>query len=205
MPTAIDRLPEVAASAVVGLMKNGEERIHAALILRDPTADPAQIVTKANQRLEAHQRIRSWSVWPDSDFPRTPSTLKILRKEILDRVVRLRSGPGVTKPKQDGGESRLETLLANTAGGRGAAIRDEDRLAEDLGLTSLDRVELLSALEREYSVALDETSFVDLPTVGELKDWLDCRKTAKEAGRPEGRVLAPGPDRFARGALARTD
>jgi long-chain acyl-CoA synthetase len=29
-----------------------------------------------------HQRIKSWSVWPERDFPRTPSTLKVRRNEV---------------------------------------------------------------------------------------------------------------------------
>ena len=53
-----------------------------ALILRDASANPASIVAEANRRLESHQRIQSWSVWPEEDFPRTASTMKVKRGEV---------------------------------------------------------------------------------------------------------------------------
>ena len=37
---------------------------------------------QANNELEIHQRIQSWSLWPDEDFPRTASTMKIRHAEV---------------------------------------------------------------------------------------------------------------------------
>jgi long-chain acyl-CoA synthetase len=76
------QLPEIRDSTVVGVMKNGHEVVHAALILKEPAADPEELIRRANEQLEAHQRIKGWSIWPDSDFPRTPSTLKVRRNEV---------------------------------------------------------------------------------------------------------------------------
>src|SRR5215831_18944057 len=73
----LNAFPEVRESAVVG-----SDHVHAVLILEDPHADVEALVRRANDRLEEHQRIRSWSVWPYEDFPRTASTLKIKRHEI---------------------------------------------------------------------------------------------------------------------------
>jgi long-chain acyl-CoA synthetase len=73
----LNALPEVRESAVIG-----SDHVHAVLILEDPHADVETLIRRANDRLETHQRIRSWSLWPFEDFPRTPSTLKIKRHEI---------------------------------------------------------------------------------------------------------------------------
>ena len=43
----------------------GSEQVHAALILKNPTADVDELVRRANRQLEAYQRIRNWSVWPE--------------------------------------------------------------------------------------------------------------------------------------------
>jgi long-chain acyl-CoA synthetase len=73
----LNALPEVRESAVIG-----SDHVHAVLILEDPHADVETLIRRANDRLESHQRIRSWSQWPYEDFPRTASTLKIKRHEI---------------------------------------------------------------------------------------------------------------------------
>jgi long-chain acyl-CoA synthetase len=73
----LNALPEVRESAVIG-----GDHVHAVLILQDPHADVETVIQRANDRLETHQRIRSWSLWPYEDFPRTASTLKIKRHEI---------------------------------------------------------------------------------------------------------------------------
>ena len=69
--------PEIRDSAVVG-----NDHVHAVLILAQPDLDATAVIQKANEKLESHQRIRTWSIWPKHDFPRTPSTLKIKRQEI---------------------------------------------------------------------------------------------------------------------------
>jgi long-chain acyl-CoA synthetase len=43
------------------------------------------LVKQANARLGQHQRIDSWQLWPEADFPRT-HTLKIKRTDVHSRV-----------------------------------------------------------------------------------------------------------------------
>jgi long-chain acyl-CoA synthetase len=79
----LHHFPEIRDCAVVG-----GDHVHAVLILEDTAADVDVLIRRANELLEDHQRIRSWSIWPEDDFPRTPSTLKIKRHEVargLDR------------------------------------------------------------------------------------------------------------------------
>src|SRR5437867_7464448 len=82
----LNQFPEVRESAVVSVRHNANEQIHAAVILKDPNANLETVVRRANDRLEAHQRINSWSVWPDNDFPRTTPTMKVRRGEVARRI-----------------------------------------------------------------------------------------------------------------------
>src|SRR5437867_9891903 len=67
----LSQSPEVRESAVVSVRNNGNEQVHAAVILKDPDTNVDTLIRQANDKLEAHQRIKSWSVWPGNDFPRT--------------------------------------------------------------------------------------------------------------------------------------
>jgi long-chain acyl-CoA synthetase len=68
--------PGVRDAAVIGM-----GRVHAALIL-EPAASAEDVVRRANARLADYQRVRSFSVWPHNEFPRTEGTGKLKRGEI---------------------------------------------------------------------------------------------------------------------------
>ena len=68
--------PGVRDAAVVG-----SDRVHAVLIL-EPGAEAEALVQRANQQLADYQRVRSVSVWPYEEFPRTEGTGKLKRHEI---------------------------------------------------------------------------------------------------------------------------
>jgi long-chain acyl-CoA synthetase len=59
----------------------GTGRVHAVLIL-DNAADAGEIVRRANARLADFQRVRSFSIWPHAEFPRTEGTGKLKRFDI---------------------------------------------------------------------------------------------------------------------------
>ena len=80
------QIPEIRDSAVVSIA----DQVHAALILRKPDTprdEIAQLIRRANERLEAHQRIRNWSIWPLADFPRTASTMKVKRGAVVEQLM----------------------------------------------------------------------------------------------------------------------
>jgi long-chain acyl-CoA synthetase len=82
---ALDRQPEIKRSAVVGVEgARGPEPL-AVLIMRDPDADPAQAVERANKELARHQQVRRWRVWHGADFPRTP-TQKVRKRDLLEAL-----------------------------------------------------------------------------------------------------------------------
>jgi long-chain acyl-CoA synthetase len=171
-------MPQVKESAVVAARRDGEEQVHAALILRDASADPAAIVAEANRRLESHQRIQSWSVWPEEDFPRTASTMKVKRGEVARRIAQ-----GETAGKSEGAESIL-ARLKGSAQLKGGAISQ----AQDLDISSLERVELLSELESHYGLELDERRFAEISSMDQLNALL--HDAGEEPARAE-RALLP--------------
>ncbi|HXI39308.1 MAG TPA: 1-acyl-sn-glycerol-3-phosphate acyltransferase, partial [Bryobacteraceae bacterium] len=168
----LNQMPQVKESAVVAVRHDGEEQVHAALILRDVSADPAAIVAEANRRLESHQRIQSWSVWLEDDFPRTPSTMKVKRGEVARRIAQGHPGG-----KSEGAESILARL-------KGSAVSQ----AQELGISSLERVELLSELENHYGVELDERRFAEVSSIDDLNTLL--HEAGEEPARAE-RALLP--------------
>jgi long-chain acyl-CoA synthetase len=162
----IDRAPGVRESAVVG-----PDRVHAVLVL-EPGADAEAVVRKANSALEEHQRIRSFSVWPGTSLPRTEGTGKLKRNEVR-RWVEGSASPG---PASAAGES-IEAIVARYA--RSREIRPDTTL-DELGLSSLERVELMLAIEQNSGASVDETRFSAARTVGDLRSALEGPAAAPE-------------------------
>ncbi|HYV86591.1 MAG TPA: AMP-binding protein [Patescibacteria group bacterium] len=158
--------PGLLDVAVLGLPYEGGERVHAALIL-DAGADPDALVGRANARLLPRQRVRDYTVWPDPDFPRT-GTGKVRRLELRARILAARrDGPReASTPAASGGVRRLLTRVARVPPER---LRPETRLVEDLGLASLDLVEIAAGFEEEFGVALPE-ELMAVATVGGLEE-----------------------------------
>jgi long-chain acyl-CoA synthetase len=169
LETALKQQPEVKDSVVVPLAIGGNAEACAAIILQNESDDAAAIVERANRSLADYQRIRRWVVWPDEDFPRTP-TQKPRRAEIAAFTQKLISGEG----HHDGSDAGnvLSELVARITRNAPAEIPEQARLGADLNLSSLDRVELMSALEDRYQVDLSESRFCAVNTVGDLSRLL---------------------------------
>jgi len=74
--SVLNRQPGVRDSAVIGT-----DRVHAVLILATG-ANADEVMQRANAELADYQRIRSVSVWPYAEFPRTEGTGKLKHHEI---------------------------------------------------------------------------------------------------------------------------
>ena len=111
----LNQIPGVHDSAVIGT-----DRVHAVLIL-EPGANQDDIVRLANDRLADYQKIRTASVWPYAEFPRTEGTGKLKRHEIAKG----------TPPPQHGTRLDFDVPLDQ--------------------LTSLERVERMVALNIDES------------------------------------------------------
>lgn len=168
LEAALRRQPEVKDCVVVGIERSGNAEPCAVLIFRD-AGDVETVVRRANESLAEYQRMRIWMVWPEDDFPRT-NTQKPRRKMIADSIQgRMDSFADNGKESQSG---PLGGLLARVTGRAMPALREDVTLDSDLGLSSLDRVELLNAVEDRYQVDLSEARFSSLRTVGDLEKML---------------------------------
>jgi len=175
LEVALRKQPGVRDSVVVPIEQAGNAEPCAVLLMGDANEAAArQAVEGANHSLAEYQRMRSWIVWPDADFPRTPTG--------KPRLVSIAAGAGqILSGAQRGGEfpggrvGSLENLI-----GRFAAQGGPRLLENELSLSSLDRVELMSALEERYQVELSETKFAEAKTVGDVERLLrepDARRS----------------------------
>jgi long-chain acyl-CoA synthetase len=136
------------------------------LVLKDGAGDARQVVQEANQLLAEYQRMRQWYVWPENDFPRTPTQkpqLNVIREAVRSNFE--------AHPPETTASGHLREIIGRVTG-RKVTLRPDVRLEDDLQLSSLERVELMSALEDRYQLDLNETSFSAARTVGELEHLL---------------------------------
>ena len=161
--------PEVRDCVVIGIERGGNAEPCAVVVLGDHgTVESA--VKRANESLAEYQRMRLWMEWPGEDFPRT-STQKPKRNLVAETVRRQLGQQGADVMPANAGP--LADLIARISGRPAiSALPEAARLDSDLGLSSLDRVELLSALEDRYQVDLSETRFSAVRTVGDLEKML---------------------------------
>jgi long-chain acyl-CoA synthetase len=160
---ALRKQKGVRDCVVIGLGRNGNEEPCAALLLDTSVGDPAKVIEQANETLAEYQRIRQWLVWPEPDFPRTPTqkpALPLIRTmaeaklsgagapahptSVIDLVARITGHPVNSASYENGGD-----VLAS--------------------MSSLDRVELMSAMEDRYQVDLSEAKFSHAVSIGELE------------------------------------
>jgi long-chain acyl-CoA synthetase len=169
LEAALRRQPEVKDCAVVAIERNGNAEPCAVVILHSG-ADPKAVVERANQSLADYQRIRMWIEWPEQDFPRT-STQKP-RKNLIHEYAAARLQLNGAQALASADNSPLISLIASVSRRSVVGLNANSSLDADLGLSSLDRVELLSALEERYQVDLSETRFSVARTVGDLERML---------------------------------
>jgi long-chain acyl-CoA synthetase len=166
LEAALRAQKEVRNCAVIGLQRGENAEPCAVLILRDRGTDPKEPVSRANQSLAEYQRMRNWFVWPEEDFPRT-STGKPRRNSIRDAVEASLRGQALAASA-----SALSELIERVTGRSAQTLAPEAGLENELGLSSIERVELMGALEDRYQVDLSETKFASAATVGDLEKLL---------------------------------
>ena len=172
----LNRHPNVTDSAVVGLTRGSSVEVHAALILNG-VEDAEPIVSWANAQLAEQQRVRGFTVWPEEDFPRT-HTLKVRKLLLIERLQGNITPVGVapSRPSSSGGQQEargLVDIVAEVAMLDTAAVEPDMTLGDDLKLDSLARVELLSAIEADLGVYLDESQIDPETTLGQLGQILE--------------------------------
>lgn len=138
----LNAIAGVRESAVVAAKTDADEQVHAVLVLAPGTsADSA--VQAANNQLEAHQKIRGHSEWPEPALPRTSGANKLKRTEIAAWVA------GAARPA-------AADALDKYAG---LNLRD---------LSSLDRIQLAMEIEKSTGARIDESQFATARTIADL-------------------------------------
>ncbi len=170
------RHPKVKDAAVVGLQQGPAVEVHAALLLEeseDAVGAAEDAVAWANGQLAEQQRIRGFTVWPEEDFPRT-HTLKVKKQIVIDTILgkveaEAPAGAASSGGGTAGGPRGLVNIIAELSRRSVGEVTEEARLGEDLDLDSLGRVELLSAVETELGVYMDEGQLSPETTVAQLR------------------------------------
>ena len=159
----LDQIAGVRESAVVGAPVepgSASERVHAVLVV-DDGVDVDAVAREANARLDEHQKIRRALRWPEPALPRTEGTQKLKRTAVREWVRR-----GTVPRLVQQGSDQLAALLTKYSG-RGDLA--PGTTLEELGLSSLDRVELMVALEEAFQTRIDEAAFSEARSLDELR------------------------------------
>ena len=190
---------------VLGLARPGEpaaERLYAVVVPDDQVLRERKIANVgdiirfemegASVSLPNHKRVLGYEIWMDA-LPRT-STGKIKRFEVERRVksgVEARRDPaGPVLGEADRAfleRPELQPMLATIrqAAKPGASVTPDANLELDLGLDSMERVELLTALEQQVGADIPDAELQRLYTVRELAESL------VEHARDGGGATAP--------------
>ena len=138
-----------------------DKKIHAVLIL-SKKADISEIIKDANAKLLTHQKISNYSIWPQTDFPKTPIG-KIKKYIVKQEIVKLH-GKSYTYG------DKLFDLINNVLKSH-QKITINSKLT-DLGMDSLKRVELISKIENEFGVEIDEIKLNHNAKVYDLRNLM---------------------------------
>ncbi|HWY42194.1 MAG TPA: AMP-binding protein [Candidatus Sulfotelmatobacter sp.] len=159
--------PEIRDCVVIPVKRGSDMEPCAVLLPRhrdDGSASAGGQVVKecviaidhANRLLADYQRVRCWVIWPETDFPRTP-TGKPRQAVIASRI------PELLEPEKAGLPATDFLLGLPSSLSPGGSLES---------LSSLDRVELLSAIEQRYNIELNETAFSEAKTVADVQRLL---------------------------------
>ena len=209
--------PFIKEIAVMGLEgKPGEERdrLHAVIVPNFDELRKRKIVNAKevirfdieglSPQIASTKRIKSYDIWQD-DLPRT-TTRKIKRFEVEKRVkanqarkVSDDADLPAEKPLTEEESAWLNQpdvqrglkIVRASAQSAPPTLRPTHNLELDLGLDSMQRVEVLSRLEEELDGNLEESRLTDIYTVRDLIDAV-LQSAASGGGAPAARTPFAG-------------
>ncbi|MCX5717188.1 MAG: AMP-binding protein [Nitrospirae bacterium] len=190
------KIPLIKEICVLGLEEKGRvEALHAIIV---PDLDYARQqqtgninealgwdLSRISGKLLPYMRIKGFTLYSEP-LPRTP--LGKLRRFMIKDLVKVKS----EKLKV---ESEDKTLTSDAVGRtviecltpllkEPMPIQSKDNLELDLGLDSLQRIELVVSLESKFSIKLPETFTSDIQTVGEIVEKI--KQSAASISTKEG-------------------
>jgi long-chain acyl-CoA synthetase len=226
-------IKELAVMGLEGKPGEGGDRLHAVIVpnfdaLRQKRIVNAKEVIRydiesLSQQIASTKRIGSYEIWQE-DLPRT-TTRKIKRFEVEKRAkanqvrkVDDDSELPAERPLTDDETAWLDQpdvqralkIVREAARTAPTTLRPTHNLELDLGLDSMQRVELLSQIEEQLGGNVEESQLAEIYTVRDLVDAV-LQSAASGAGGPATRttfagwkaILAEDPDPAAVVALVR--
>jgi long-chain acyl-CoA synthetase len=217
-------IKELAVMGLEGKPGEGGDRLHAVIVpnfdvLRQKKIVNAKEVIRydiesLSQQIASTKRIASYEIWQE-DLPRT-TTRKIKRFEVEKRVkanqarkVNDDSELPAERPLTDDETAWLDQpdvqralkIVREAARTAPTTLRPTHNLELDLGLDSMQRVELLSQIEEQLGGNVEESQLAEIYTVRDLVDAV-LQSAAGGAGGPATRttfagwkaILAEDPD-----------
>jgi long-chain acyl-CoA synthetase len=226
-------IKELAVMGLEGKPGEGGDRLHAVIVPNFDALRRKKIVNakevirfdieSLSQQIASTKRIGSYEIWQE-DLPRT-TTRKIKRFEVEKRVKATQARRvdddadlPVERPLTDDETAwfdqpdvqRALTIVRDAARTAPPTLRPTHNLELDLGLDSMQRVELLSQIEQQLGGNVEESQLAEIYTVRDLVDAV-LLSAASGAGAPGTRtafagwkaILAEDPDPSDVVALAR--
>jgi long-chain acyl-CoA synthetase len=183
-----------AIATIVGLQRPGEDiQVHAVFLLND-VEQVTSIVRDTNVKLSGSQQIRGWTIWPEEEFPTTP-TQKVKKRFVVERLLTMGRVEQARAVVGEQGATRalsdVERVIAQIASVPPAAIHSGAALSADLGLDSLGRVDLLGAIEEELGAYIDDAALEPNATVAELEAMVAAARDIKRDSGIYGWPLSP--------------
>jgi long-chain acyl-CoA synthetase len=170
LEAVLNKVSGVKESCVIGVERGGGEEVHAVLILDGSGKAPEEIIAQANRSLDTLHQITGFTIWDEPEFPKT-TTLKIKKFTVKEEVEKGPQGGDAAVSRDS-----LLNLLARVTGTSAAEIREESLLVADLGLTSIDRLELVSFLEQEYRLDIEDSQIGPQTRVADLRQIIAKRE-----------------------------
>jgi len=191
--------PFVKEICVVGLNGGsgaGGERLHAVIVPDYEASRERKVVNLRDvirfdveglsAQLPATKRILSYDIWQD-ELPRT-TTRKLKRYEILSRMLSGESAAPSEHRQRELSDSDAAWLeqpdvssamaVVRTASKKGHDVLASDNLELDLGIDSIERVELLVELEHALGVHVPDSLASEVYTVREMVDAVRSQASA---------------------------
>jgi long-chain acyl-CoA synthetase len=226
-------IKELAVMGLEGKPSEGGDRLHAVIVPNFDVLRQRKIVNakevirydieSLSQGIASTKRIGSYEIWQE-DLPRT-TTRKIKRFEVekrarenqarkLDDDAELPAERPLTDEEtawlDQPDVQRALTIVREAAHTTPATLRPTHNLELDLGLDSMQRVELLSQIEEQLGGNVQESQLAEIYTVRDLVEAV-LHSAASGAGAPGTRptfagwkaILAEEPDAADVLALAR--
>ena len=162
--TLLGKVPGVREACVIGLERGDEgESVHGVIIPDGSGRRVDEIMAEVNGKLDPLHAVTGMRIWPEAEFPKT-TTLKVQKFKVKERLKGSRGEAG-----EGAGGDRLTLLVARVTGCRGDEVREESFLVADLGLTSIARLELVTGIEQEFRLDLEETLIGPQTRVSDLR------------------------------------